>query len=171
MRNWEELIRNVSDFPKAGIQFKDITTLLVNGPAFRDCIDELAAQMQDVRADLVVAPEARGFILGSALAYKLGCGFVPVRKPGKLPADTVRVVYDLEYGQDELEMHRDAIQPGQRVILSDDLLATGGSCRAVIELVHRMGGEVVACAFLVELNDLLGRLVIDHDRVISLLQV
>lgn len=150
-------IRHVPDFPKPGILFYDITTLLRDPEGLRLALDAMAAPYGESRVDLVVGMESRGFILGAALADRLGAGFVPVRKPGKLPARSVRVAYDLEYGSDALEIHADAIGPGQRVLIVDDLLATGGTARATIELVSTSGAEIVACAFLVELNFLLGR--------------
>src|SRR5436305_15080105 len=150
-------IREVPDFPIKGILFRDITTLLQDGEAFRAAIDELAARVADLEVDVVVGMESRGFIFAAPLAYKLGVGFVPVRKLGKLPCETVRVEYDLEYGSNTLEMHRDAIRPGQRVLIVDDLLATGGTVGATIKLVEELGGQVVGAAFLIELTDLGGR--------------
>ncbi len=153
-----EFIREIPDFPKPGISFKDITPLLADGPAFREVVDQIAARYAggaDVEA--VAGPEARGFILGPALAYRLGVGFVPIRKPGKLPHETRSVTYDLEYGSDSVEMHIDAIEPGQRVLLVDDLLATGGTISACAELVASAGAVVIACSFLVELSFLDGR--------------
>ncbi|HEY8345277.1 MAG TPA: adenine phosphoribosyltransferase [Bacillota bacterium] len=151
------LIRNVQDFPKPGIGFKDITTLLKNGEALRAAIDGIAEHFSPLKPDLIVGAESRGFILGAPLAYKMGCGFVLIRKPGKLPAETERVTYQLEYGEDALEIHKDAIQPGQRVLVIDDLLATGGTTKAVIELVRRLGGEIIGVGFLIELDFLKGR--------------
>ncbi|TFH46082.1 MAG: adenine phosphoribosyltransferase [Lysobacterales bacterium] len=145
------LVRDVPDFPEQGILFRDITTLLRDPKAFHSAIDQLAEKVQGIEIDLVVAVESRGFILGAPLAYKLGVGFVPVRKPGKLPAQTISAEYSLEYGISKLEIHTDAIQAGQRVLVVDDLLATGGSSRATIELVERLGGKVVGVAFLIEL--------------------
>ena len=150
-------IRHVPDFPKPGILFYDITTLLRDAEGLRLALDALAAPYEGTAIDLVVGMESRGFIFGAALADRLGSGFVPVRKPGKLPARTTKVTYDLEYGSDSLEIHADAIAPGQRVLIVDDLLATGGTARATIELVSGLGAEVVACAFLVELTFLGGR--------------
>jgi len=157
MQHFKELIRHVPDFPKKGILFYDITTLLKDGRAFAEVMNSLADRYRDRQVDLVVGIESRGFIFGSALALQLKAGFVPVRKPKKLPAKTLRVTYDLEYGQDSLEIHEDAIQKGQRVLVVDDLLATGGTAAAVLELVRRLGGEVVGVAFLVELEFLNGR--------------
>ena len=150
-------IRHVPDFPKPGILFYDITTLLRDAEGLRLALDAMAAPFVDTPIDLVVGMESRGFIFGAALAYQLGAGFVPVRKPGKLPALTQRVTYELEYGSDSLEIHADAITAGQRVLIVDDLLATGGTARATIDLVSALGAEVVACAFLVELTFLHGR--------------
>ncbi len=151
------LIREVPDFPKPGISFKDITTLLKNGDALRYVTDQFAAHFQSTAPDLVVGAESRGFIFGAPLAYKLGTGFVLVRKPGKLPAATEKVTYDLEYGQDSLEIHKDAIKPGQKVLIIDDLLATGGTICATAELVKRLGGKIVGFAFIIELDFLKGR--------------
>ncbi|HTU99390.1 MAG TPA: adenine phosphoribosyltransferase [Luteitalea sp.] len=150
-------IRHVPDFPKPGILFYDITTLLRDRDGLKRALDAMAAPYVGTPVDLVVGMESRGFIFGAALAYQLGAGFVPVRKPGKLPATTRKVTYDLEYGSDTLEIHADAITPGQRVLIVDDLLATGGTARATIDLVTALGGEVAACAFLVELTFLKGR--------------
>ena len=150
-------IRDIPDFPKPGILFKDITTLLKDGDAFAAAIDGLLAKIGKRPIDAVVGMESRGFIFAAPIAYKLGVGFVPVRKLGKLPAQTIRATYDLEYGSDSLEMHRDAIEKGQKVLIVDDLLATGGTARATAELVKRLGGEVHALAFLIELVALKGR--------------
>jgi adenine phosphoribosyltransferase len=151
-----KMIRDVPDFPKEGILFKDITTLIKEPQAFREVIDRLADHYAGQQIDLVVAVEARGYIFGAPIAYKLGAGFVPVRKEGKLPAQTVREEYELEYGTDSVEMHRDAIRPGQKVLIVDDLIATGGSAAATTRLVERLGGEVVSIAFLIELTFLNG---------------
>ncbi|HEX9634849.1 MAG TPA: adenine phosphoribosyltransferase [Candidatus Limnocylindria bacterium] len=150
-------IREVPDFPKPGILFYDITTLLKDAEAFGDVIDRMADAVKDERIDLVVGMESRGFIFAAPLAYKLRAGFVPVRKLGKLPAETIEVEYDLEYGTATLEVHRDAIKPGQRVVIVDDLLATGGTVIGTIELVRRLGGEIASLAFMVELTALNGR--------------
>ena len=150
-------IRHVPDFPKPGILFYDITTLLRDAAGFHEAIDSLAAPFAEDGIDLVVGIESRGFIFGSAVADRLGAGFAPVRKPGKLPSTTIRVSYDLEYGSDALEIHDDAIARGQRVLIVDDLLATGGTAKATTELVSRLGGEVQALAFLIELVGLNGR--------------
>src|SRR3989338_2491339 len=148
----KELIRDVPDFPKKGILFKDITPLLKDPQALRMATDLLADVFRDKKIDQVVGIESRGFILSPILAYQLGVGFVPVRKKGKLPARTESVTYDLEYGQDTLEIHQDAIEKGMRVVIVDDLLATGGTAEAVVQLVDRLGGGVVGLAFLVELT-------------------
>ncbi|HEU5288968.1 MAG TPA: adenine phosphoribosyltransferase [Candidatus Limnocylindria bacterium] len=150
-------IRDVADFPKPGILFKDITTLLKDGAAFRASIDGLLEKVGKRDVDAVVGMESRGFIFGAPIAYKLGVGFVPVRKLGKLPGDVVSVEYDLEYGSATLEMHRDALAPGAKVLIVDDLLATGGTVAGTIELVKQLRGEIVACAFLIELTALHGR--------------
>lgn len=152
-----EKIRNIPDFPKKGILFRDITPLLRDHSAFRQAIDGMAKEYTGKSVDLVVGIESRGFVLGAPLALELGVGFVPVRKLGKLPWETVRAEYALEYGTNCVEIHKDAIGPGQRVLIVDDLLATGGTARATIDLVHKLGGEVVGLAFLVELSDLGGR--------------
>jgi adenine phosphoribosyltransferase len=150
-------IRAVPDFPKPGILFYDITTLLKDAEAFRAVIDQMADQVKDAGIELVVGMESRGFIFSAPLAYKIGAGFVPVRKLGKLPAETIEVEYALEYGTATLEIHRDAIQPGQRVLIVDDLLATGGTVMGTIELVRRLGGEIAGLSFMVELSALHGR--------------
>lgn len=153
----KSLIRVVPDFPEPGISFKDITTLLKDGPALHDVVKSMADAFRDDGVDLVVGVESRGFIFGSPVAYELGVGFVVVRKPGKLPAETYHVDYALEYGTDSLEMHKDAIKPGQRVLIVDDLLATGGTIAAAGDLVRRAGGEIVGYSFLIELGHLRGR--------------
>ena len=157
--NFKEYIKIVEDFPKEGIVFKDITPLMQDGDVFKNAINEIAEFGRDKNADIIVGPEARGFIVGCPVAYALDLGFVPVRKPGKLPRDVIQVEYGLEYGKDALTIHKDAIQPGQRVIIVDDLLATGGTINATIQLVEKLGGIVVGLAFLIELTDLGGR---DH---------
>ena len=157
MDHLKEKIRHVPDFPKAGILFYDITTLLQDPEGFRAAIDSLALPFTDQRIEIVVGIESRGFIFGAAVADRIGAGFAPVRKAGKLPSPCIRASYDLEYGTDSLEMHNDAIRAGQRVLIVDDLLATGGTARATTELVKRLGGEVHALAFLIELVALNGR--------------
>jgi adenine phosphoribosyltransferase len=150
-------VRDIRDFPTEGILFKDITTLLKDGPAFRFVVDSLAERYQTERVDVVVGVESRGFILGGALAHQLKAGFVPVRKPGKLPGKTIKVEYELEYGNDALAVHEDAIKPGQRVLAVDDLLATGGTMGATLRLIRLLGGQVVGVAFMIELAFLHGR--------------
>ena len=162
-------IRHVPDFPKAGILFYDVTTLLRDAEGFRLAIDALATPHVGKGIDLVVGVESRGFILGAAVADRLGAGFVPVRKVGKLPGRTIRATYELEYGTDSLEMHRDAIDKGQRVLVVDDLLATGGTVGATIDLVERLGGEVAGTAFLIELSFLQGRERLEGYRVTTLI--
>jgi adenine phosphoribosyltransferase len=154
---FKSLIRDVPDFPKKGIVFRDITTLLKDGAVFREVTDVLAERYREEKVDLVASVDARGFIIGAAVAYRLGAGLVPLRKPGKLPADTLYAEYELEYGQDRIEIHKDAIEKGQRVLVVDDLLATGGTAKATCELVERLGGELVGVAFLIELSYLKGR--------------
>ncbi len=163
-------IRDIPDFPKPGILFKDITTLLKEGPAFREAIDQLVARIGTRPVDVVVGMESRGFIFGAPIAYKLGVGFVPVRKLGKLPAEVVSVEYELEYGSATLEMHKDAINPGARVLIVDDLLATGGTVAGTIDLVRQLKGEIVAVAFLIELTFLKGRERLKGHDVITLIQ-
>jgi adenine phosphoribosyltransferase len=163
------LIREVPDFPKPGIRFYDITTLLKEPDAFREVIDRMAAQVGDTKIDVVVGMESRGFIFSAPLAYKLNAGFVPVRKLGKLPAETIEVEYELEYGTATLEIHSDAIGKGQRVLIVDDLLATGGTVMGTIELVRRLGGEIAGLSFMVELSALNGRDKLDEFDIHTLL--
>ncbi len=165
----KKLVRTVPDFPKPGILFYDITTLLKDKTGFAQMIDALAAYYIGKDVDLVLGIEARGFIFGPALAYRLNAGFVPVRKPKKLPAPTARVSYDLEYGTDALEIHLDAVQPGQRVIIVDDLLATGGTMQATVQLVRQLGGDIAGLAFAIELDFLKGREKFKEYDVFSLL--
>ena len=166
----KELIRHVPDFPKPGILFYDITTLLKNASGFRQAVECLTEPFRETQVDLVVGIESRGFILGAAVADRLGVGFIPVRKPGRLPSQTIRVSYDLEYGTDALEMHRDAVRSGERVLIVDDLLATGGTAAATVELVTRSGGEVLALAFLIELEVLNGRARLGEEEIFSALR-
>ncbi len=149
-------IRTIPDFPKTGIQFKDITTLLKDPVAFKLCLDEMAKRISG-KVDIIIGTESRGFIFGAPLADRLGAGFVPVRKPGKLPAETISEEYALEYGADQLEIHTDAIEKGRRVVIVDDLLATGGTMVATTKLVERLGGQIVLILFLIELEFLQGR--------------
>ncbi len=170
MDDLKSLIREVPDFPKPGINFYDITTLLKHAEGFRRTIDMLAEEFKSEKVDTVVGIEARGFIFAPALAYHMGAGFVPVRKPRKLPAECASVSYDLEYGQDTLQMHRDAVGQGHRVIIADDLLATGGTAKAVVELVEGLGGEVVGLGFVIELEFLPGRKKLANYDVRSLIK-
>jgi adenine phosphoribosyltransferase len=170
MSNLAQFIRDVPDFPKPGIIFKDITPLLQDAGAFGQAVVQLAQPFRGAGVDLVVAAEARGFILGGAVARELGVGFVPVRKPGKLPAATTGETYQLEYGTDTLEIHTDAIRPGQRVLLLDDLLATGGTMAAMANLVGKLGATVVGIAFLIELKFLHGREKLKGHNVVTLIQ-
>lgn len=170
MNHLKQLIREVPDFPKTGILFYDITTLLKDKSGLRGIIDGLKSKYAGMGVDVVLGIEARGFIFAPALAYALGAGFVPVRKPRKLPAECAQVTYDLEYGSDTLEVHRDAIPPGCRVLIVDDLLATGGTARATTQLVEGLGGTVAGVAFVVELTFLGGREKLNGYDVFSLLQ-
>jgi adenine phosphoribosyltransferase len=164
------MIREIPDFPKPGILFYDITTLLKDAPAFKEAVDLMIEPYRDEKIDVVVGMESRGFIFSAPMAYQLGAGLVPVRKLGKLPAETITVEYALEYGSNTLEIHRDSIGAGQRVLIVDDLLATGGTVRGTIELVERLKGEVVGLAFLVELDFLKGRERLEGRRVTSVIQ-
>ena len=166
--DFKEKIRVIENFPKEGISFKDITTLIGDGDGLKASIDEIVTYLKDKEIDLVVGPEARGFIFGVPVAYALGVGFVPVRKPGKLPYETISMKYDLEYGQDELQIHKDAIKPGQRVAIVDDLLATGGTIKAVADLVESAGGVVVSLDFVIELTGLEGKKKLEGYDVYSL---
>jgi adenine phosphoribosyltransferase len=170
MDELKSIIRDIPDFPKKGIVFKDITTLLSDGRSFHRMIDLIAHRYVGQRIDKIVGVEARGFVLGSALAYKLGAGITLVRKPGKLPYKTRKVTYELEYGTDTLEIHEDAFMPGERIIIADDLLATGGTMAAVIDLVGGLGADVVECAFMAELEFLQGRSRLPDGKVFSLLK-
>jgi adenine phosphoribosyltransferase len=165
----KQLIREVPDFPKPGILFYDVTTLLKDKLGFAKLIDALTERFLNKDIDLILGIEARGFIFGPALAYRLNAGFIPVRKPKKLPAETVRVTYDLEYGQDTLEMHKDAIKPGQRIVIVDDLLATGGTAQATAKLAKSLGANICGLAFVVELDFLNGRDKLKEYDVVSLL--
>lgn len=166
----EALVRDIPDFPKKGILFKDLTTLWKDPAGFKEQIDGLALHFQNRSIDKVVGTESRGFIIGAPLAYVLGAGFVPVRKAGKLPAPTLQRAYALEYGEAQVEIHRDAIQPGERVLFVDDLLATGGTTAASLGLIRELGGEIISCAYIIELEFLNGRDVLDVP-VISLIKV
>ncbi len=169
MDNLKQLIREVPDFPKPGILFYDITTLLKNAEGLRVVIDQMKDHYRDTRVDTVIGIEARGFIFAPALAYALGAGFIPVRKPKKLPAECVSVTYDLEYGTDTLQMHRDAVGNGHRVLIIDDLLATGGTASAVARMVEQMGGIVAGLGFVIELDFLEGRKKLEGREIFSLL--
>ncbi|HEY7344169.1 MAG TPA: adenine phosphoribosyltransferase [Gaiella sp.] len=163
------LVRDVPDFPTEGIVFKDLMPLIGNAQAFHATIEQLAEWARPRTPDIILGAEARGFIFGGALAYELGCGFVPARKPGKLPWEKVRATYDLEYGSDSLEVHADALSAGARVIVLDDVLATGGTARAKVELVERLGGQVVGALFVIELTFLGGRAKLDSTDVHALI--
>lgn len=166
----KEKIRVIEGFPKEGISFKDITTLVADGEAFKESIDRIVEHLKDKNVDVILGPEARGFIFGVPVAYALGVGFVPVRKKGKLPTETVSVDYSLEYGVDVLEIHKDAIKKGQKVAIVDDLLATGGTVEAVAKLVEKVGAEVVALDFAIELTELKGRDKLEGYEIMSLVQ-
>lgn len=168
--NFKEYIRVIPDFPQPGISFKDITTLLKNGQAYQAAIRAIVDAVKDKQIDLVAGPEARGFVIGAPLALALGVGFVPIRKSGKLPAETVEASYDLEYGSDKLAIHKDAVQPGQRVLIADDLLATGGTIETCIRLVRQLSAEIVGAAFLIELGYLNGRDRLKDVEVFSLVK-
>jgi len=170
MEHLKATIREVPDWPKKGILFYDVTTLLKNGQCFHEVVNELTAPYQNKQIDVVVGIEARGFILAPTVAYGLKAGFVPVRKPGKLPAATHKVMYDLEYGTDTLEIHQDAIEPGQHVLIVDDLIATGGTAKAVAEVVEKMGGHIIGLAFMVELSALKGRQKLTNYKVTSVIK-
>ncbi|MFJ8262282.1 adenine phosphoribosyltransferase [Rummeliibacillus sp. NPDC094406] len=166
----KQYVTIVEDWPKEGISFKDITTIMDNGKAYKYATDQIVEYAKKVGAELIVGPEARGFITGCPVAYALEIGFAPVRKPGKLPREVVSADYGLEYGKDTLTMHKDAVKPGQKVLIVDDLLATGGTVDAAIRLIEQLGGEVVGCAFLIELEELHGRDKIEGYDVFTLMQ-
>lgn len=166
--DYKKYITVVEDWPKPGIRFKDITTLMDNGPAYKSAVNEIVEFAKDKNVDLIVGPEARGFIVGCPVSYALDIGFAPVRKEGKLPREVIKVSYGLEYGENVLTIHKDAIKPGQRVLITDDLLATGGTIEATIKLVEELGGIVVGCAFFVELSYLDGRDKLDGYEVLTL---
>ncbi|GLH64824.1 MULTISPECIES: adenine phosphoribosyltransferase [Bacillaceae] len=166
----KQYVTIVPDFPKPGIMFKDITTLMDKGEVYKYATDQIVEYAREKKIDIVVGPEARGFIIGCPVAYALGVGFAPVRKEGKLPREVVRVEYGLEYGKDVLTMHKDAIKPGQRVLITDDLLATGGTIRATIQLVEQLGGVVAGIAFLIELTELEGRKKLEGYDILALMQ-
>lgn len=168
--NLNDYVASIPDFPQKGILFRDITPLMDNGPAFKYACDLLTEYAKKIGAEIVVGPESRGFIFGCPVSYNLGIGFAPVRKPNKLPRETISCKYDLEYGTNELHIHKDAIKKGQKVLIIDDLLATGGTVDATIKLVEQLGGEVVGCAFLIELEDLKGREVLNGYDVYALMK-
>ena len=170
MRDFKKYIRNIPDFPKKGILFRDITTILNRKKLFKEIINNLADRYRGKKIDAVVAVESRGFIFGSALAYKLGAALIPVRKKGKLPHKTLSATYLLEYGEDSLEIHEDAFRPGSRVLLIDDLLATGGTINAVVDLVKKLKAKIVEAAFIIELSELKGRSKLKDAPVYSMVQ-
>lgn len=165
----KDKIRNIQDFPQEGVLFRDITTLLKDAEGMKEAIDRMTAKMKGIDFDLVLGPESRGFIFGMPVAYNMGKGFVPVRKAGKLPAEVVSKEYALEYGTATIEIHKDAIQPGQKVVIVDDLMATGGTAKAIVEMVEEMGGEVAALLFLIELDFLEGRKVLPDYKIESII--
>tara|TARA_B100000809_G_C15027230_1_gene490620 strand:+ start:358 stop:894 length:537 start_codon:yes stop_codon:yes gene_type:complete len=165
----KKYVSEVSDWPKEGVSFKDITTIMDNGPAYKYATDQMVEYAREKEVDIVVGPEARGFIIGCPVAYSMGIGFAPVRKEGKLPREVIKYEYELEYGTNVLTMHKDAISPGQRVLITDDLLATGGTIEATIHLVESLGGIVVGIAFLIELEYLGGRKLLEGYDTISLI--
>ncbi len=168
--DYKKYITVVEDWPKEGVKFKDITTLMDNGPAYKSAVDEIVKYAETREIDLVVGPEARGFIVGCPVSYALEIGFAPVRKEGKLPREVIKVDYGLEYGENVLTIHKDAIKPGQRVLITDDLLATGGTIEATIKLVEELGGIVVGCAFLIELTYLNGRDKLEGHDILTLMK-
>ena len=169
MKKLEDYVRSIPDFPEEGIIFRDVTSILQDKDGLKLAIDQMQAQLDDVDFDVVIGPESRGFIFGVPIAYNLNKAFVPVRKKGKLPCETVEMEYDLEYGSATIEIHKDAIQPGQKVVLIDDLIATGGTMKAAAELVEELGGEVVKILFLIELAGLEGRKVLEGYDVDSVI--
>ncbi len=168
--DYKKYIRIVEDFPIEGISFKDITTLLKDGEAQKQLIDDLISKVEDLDIDVVVGPEARGFMLGAPIAYALGVGFVPVRKKGKLPAETISITYNKEYGPDTIEMHKDAIKPGQNVLIVDDLIATGGTIKAVCQLIEKAGANISGLLFAIELEELGAREMLNEYNLISLIK-
>ena len=169
MKDLKGLIRSIPDFPKKGIVFRDITPLLADADGFKQAVEAIAKRFKAAKPEMVVGVEARGFIIGPAVALKLDAGFIPVRKPGKLPYKTKSASYQLEYGTDKIEIHADAVQPGQKVLIVDDLLATGGTAAATCDLVETMGGKIVGCAFLIELSFLNGREKLKKHDVFTLI--
>ena len=168
--DYKKYIATIPNFPKEGIMFRDVTSLLQNGEAYKSACDELAKFAKEVKAEVIAGPESRGYFFTCPVAHTLGCGFVPVRKPGKLPREVITESYTLEYGTNTLCMHKDAIKPGQKVLVIDDLLATGGTVKATINLIEKLGGVVVGCAFLIELVDLKGRDIIGNYPIKCLVE-
>jgi adenine phosphoribosyltransferase len=168
--NFKDYIRVIPDYPQPGIRFKDITTLLKNGPVYQEAINQLKLLVKDMQVEVIAGPEARGFVIGAPLAYSLGVGFIPIRKTGKLPGETIEADYALEYGKDKLAMHKDSIKPGQKVLIADDLLATGGTIQTSVNLIKQLGGDIVGAAFLIELSYLDGRSKLGELDVVSLMQ-
>lgn len=167
--DFKKYIRVIEDFPKPGIRFKDITTLLKDGNAYKEAIDQMRASIQHLEIDYIAGPEARGFVIGAPLSYAMGIGFIPIRKSGKLPGEAIEVDYNLEYGKDKLAIHKDAIEPGKRVLIADDLLATGGTISSSVNLIKQLGGEVVGASFLIELSYLNGRDKLNDIEIHSLI--
>lgn len=168
--NLSDKIRALENYPIEGVTFRDITTLLKDKDAYKRAVDEMVERIRDKKVDKIIGIEARGFIVGAPIAYALGCGFIPVRKPGKLPHDTISASYDLEYGSDSVEIHCDAIEKGENIVIIDDLLATGGTSKAVGELVDKLGGNIVSYLFLIELEDLDGRKQLNGYNVESIIK-
>ena len=171
--NLEDYVSSIPDFPKEGILFRDVTSIIQDGEVFRETINQLVAFAKSVNADFIVGPEARGFIFGAPVAVEMGIGFAPVRKPGKLPREAISCKYDLEYGSNEVCLHKDAIQPGARVVVIDDLLATGGTAEASCKMIEQLGGTVAGCAFVIELygNGMAGREVLKNYEIFSILKM
>ena len=167
----EDYIATIPDYPQEGILFRDITPLIADGEAFHEAINKIADFAREVKADVICGPESRGFIFGCPVAYALNIGFIPIRKPGKLPRETISCKYDLEYGSNELFMHKDAVKPGQRVVIIDDLLATGGTCQATIKMIEQLGGIVAGIAFVIELDGLDGRKNLEGQTVLALMNM
>jgi len=169
--NLEDYIATIPDYPQEGILFRDVTPLIADGEAFQEAINQIADFAREVKADVICGPESRGFIFGCPVAYALNIGFIPIRKPGKLPRETISCKYDLEYGSNELFMHKDAVKPGQRVVIVDDLLATGGTCQATFKMIEQLGGTVAGIAFVIELDGLDGRKNLEGQKVLALMHM